>query len=173
MRSDKSISGAGLEARVPFADKKFVNYIMSIHPKFKMFSDEKMEKFILRKAFEGYLPHKLLWRRKEAFSDGVSSYTRSWFEIIKEFVDKKYTDEQFNILKEKYKYCKPYDKESLYYREIFEKFYKNKANTIPYYWKHPFTTEIDPSARLLKCYTDDKKNNLKNNDKTNKEAELI
>lgn len=156
LRSDKSISGAGLEARVPFADKKFVNYVMSIHPKHKLFSDEKMEKYILRKSFEGYLPKELLWRRKEAFSDGVSSYQRSWFDIIKEYVDKKYSDEEYERLRETYKYNKPYDKESLFYREIFEEYYPNKAETVPYYWKHPFTTEIDPSARLLKCYTDDK-----------------
>lgn len=157
LRSDKSISGAGLEARVPFADKKFVNYVMSIHPKHKMFSDEKMEKYILRKAFDGYLPDELLWRRKEAFSDGVSSYQRSWFDIIKEYVDKLYSDEEYEELKEKYSYNKPYDKESLFYREIFEKYYPNRAETVPYYWKHPFSTEIDPSARLLKCYTDHKK----------------
>ena len=156
LRSDKSISGAGLEARVPFADKKFVKYIMSIHPKHKMFSDTKMEKYILRKAFTGYLPDELLWRRKEAFSDGVSSYKRSWFDIIKEFVNNKYTDEEYKELRDKYKYNKPYDKESLYYREIFTKHYPNRAETIPYYWKHPFTTELDPSARLLDCYTDDK-----------------
>ena len=157
LRSDKSISGAGLEARVPFADKKFIEYIMSLHPKYKMFSDEKMEKYILRKAFDGYLPDELLWRRKEAFSDGVSSYQRSWFDIIKEHVDKYYTEEEFDEISRKYTHNKPYDKESLYYREIFEKYYPNKSNTIPYYWKHPFTTEQDPSARLLACYTDNKK----------------
>jgi asparagine synthase (glutamine-hydrolysing) len=156
LRSDKSISGASLEARVPFADKKFMEYVMSIHPKHKMFSDDKIEKYILRKAFDGVLPKELLWRRKEAFSDGVSSYQRSWFDIIKEHVNDKYTESSYNILREKYVYQKPYDKESLYYREIFQKYYPYREGTIPYYWKHPFTTEKDPSARLLKCYTDDK-----------------
>ena len=156
LRSDKSISGASLEARVPFADKEFMEYVMSIHPKYKMFNDKKIEKCILRKAFIGYLPDELLWRRKEAFSDGVSSYQRSWFDIIKEHVDKKYSQKEYNIMSSRYIYQKPYDKESLYYREIFEKYYPNRAGTIPYYWKHPFTTEQDPSARLLKCYTDDK-----------------
>ena len=66
------------------------------------------------------------------------------------------TQEEFENSIKLYKDNTPYDKESLYYREIFEKYYPNKSNTIPYYWKHPFTTEQDPSARLLKCYTDDK-----------------
>ena len=156
LRSDKSISGAGLEARVPFGDKDFMDYIMSIQSKHKMFNDEKMEKYILRKSFEGYLPDELLWRRKEAFSDGVSSYQRSWFDIIKEFVEKKYTDEEFEEKIKKYDYNPPYDKESLFYREIFDKYYPNFEKTIPYYWRHPFCTDLDPSARLLDCYTDDK-----------------
>ena len=71
LRSDKSISGAGLEARVPFADKKFLQYVMSIPPRYKRFNDEKIEKYLFRKAFDGLLPENILWRRKEAFSDGV------------------------------------------------------------------------------------------------------
>lgn len=152
LRSDKSISGAGLEARVPFADKEFVNYVMSIEPELKMFDDTRMEKYLLRKAFEDELSDEILWRRKEAFSDGVSSHNRSWFEIIREYVDKKIPDYEFEERCDKYTHLRPYDKESLYYREIFEKYYPNKAEMVPYYWKHPFTTAIDPSARLLDFY---------------------
>jgi asparagine synthase (glutamine-hydrolysing) len=152
LRSDKSISGAGLEARVPFADKAFVEYVMSIDPKLKMFDDKRMEKYLLRKAFEGELSDELLWRRKEAFSDGVSGHSRSWFEIIREFVDKQIPDEEFEERCSKYEHMRPYDKESLYYREIFEKYYPNKGKMIPYYWRHPFSTQVDPSARLLEHY---------------------
>jgi asparagine synthase (glutamine-hydrolysing) len=152
LRSDKSISGASLEARVPFGDVKFVNLIMSIPPEFKMFNDIIMEKQILRDAFKGILPDELLYRRKEAFSDGLSKVERSWFEIIQEFTNTKITDEEFNAMKGLYHINQPYDKESLYYRIIFDKFYPGRDKTIPYYWKHPFTTEIDPSARKLDNY---------------------
>lgn len=152
LRSDKSISGAGLEARVPFADKDFIDYVMKLPPSLKKFNKDRMEKYLFRKAFEDYMPHDILWRRKEAFSDGVSSTERSWFQIIKEFVDKKYSDEEYEMLRKKYTLNMPYDKESLFYREIFEKYYPNKANLIPYFWRHPFSTQLDPSARLLESY---------------------
>ena len=152
LRSDKSISGAGLEARVPFADKEFIDYVMKLPPSLKKFNKDRMEKYLFRKAFEDYMPHDILWRRKEAFSDGVSSTERSWFQIIKEFVDKKYSDEEYEVLRKKYTLNMPYDKESLFYREIFEKYYPNKADLIPYFWRHPFSTQLDPSARLLESY---------------------
>jgi asparagine synthase (glutamine-hydrolysing) len=152
LRSDRTISGAGLEARVPFADGEFVKYVMSIHPQYKKFNKERMEKYLFRKAFEDILPAEILWRRKEAFSDGVSSESRSWFTIIKEFVDKIYSDDEYEEKIKKYTYNQPYDKESLYYREIFEKYYPNMEETIPYFWRHPFSTQKDPSARLLESY---------------------
>ena len=151
LRSDRSISGAGLEARVPFADKDFLNYVMSLPPEYKMFNSDKMEKYYLRKAFDGYLPDDLLWRRKEAFSDGVSSDKRSWFEVIKEYVDSQISDEDYKRLVEMYDEPKPYDKESLYYRIIYEKYFGN-TKLVPYYWRHPFCNIKDPSARLLDCY---------------------
>ena len=152
LRSDKSISGAGLEARVPFADKDFIDYVMKLPPSLKKFNKDRMEKYLFRKAFEEYMPFDILWRRKEAFSDGVSSTERSWFQIIKEFVDKKYSDDEYEMLRKKYTWNMPYDKESLFYRDIFEKYYPNKADLIPYFWRHPFSTQLDPSARLLATY---------------------
>ena len=146
LRSDKSISGAGLEARVPFSDHKFIKYCMSIPPKYKMFSKDRIEKYLFRKAFEHMLPKELAWRVKTAFSDGVSNAEKPWYEIIKEYMDIKYTDEDFNLLSNKYEHNKPYDKESLYYREIYEKYYSNTSHLIPYFWKQPFTKEADPSA---------------------------
>jgi asparagine synthase (glutamine-hydrolysing) len=156
LRSDKSISGAGLEARVPFADKKFLQYVMSIPSRYKMFSDERIEKYIFRKAFNGLLPDDILWRRKEAFSDGVSGHKRSWFQIINEYVDKKVTDVEYNNYKEFIEYTHiynaPYDKESFYYRGVFNELFHECEKTIPYFWRHPFCEEKDPSARLLGCY---------------------
>ena len=167
LRSDKSISGAGLEARVPFGDLNFLNFVMSLPAKYKKFNHEHMEKYYLRKAFDGYLPNELLWRRKEAFSDGVSSLKRSWFEIIREYVDSKMSDEEYNEeldfyyrefilrrgLSDTEYHNLPYDKESMFYRVIFNKYYGyDNDDTVPYYWRHPFSTIKDPSARLLDTY---------------------
>jgi asparagine synthase (glutamine-hydrolysing) len=152
LRSDKCISGASLEARVPFGDPEFVNCVMSLDPKLKMFSKDRIEKYIFRRAFDGMLPDELLYRRKEAFSDGVSTIERSWHQIIKEHMDQKISNEYFTINAHKFTHNHPYHKESLYYREIFEKYYPNRAHTIPYFWKHPFTQENDPSARKLENY---------------------
>ena len=159
LRSDKSISGAGLEARVPFADKAFLSYVMRIPSHLKRFTDEKMEKYLLRKAFqnEGLLPDNVLWRRKEAFSDGVSSADggRTWVQMIKEHSNRMVSDAEYNN-KNNYMYSvhnPPYDKESFYYRRTFETIYEKRGETIPYYWRHPFCEGVlDPSARLLSFY---------------------
>ena len=152
LRCEKSIAGAGLEGRVPFSDKEFVDYVMRINPHYKRFNKERMEKYLFRKAFEDYLPKELIWRRKEAFSDGVSSMERSWFEIIKERVGLIISDHRFDELSKKYTVNAPMDKESLYYRLIFDEYFKGCDNTIPYYWRHPFNEEKDPSARTLDSY---------------------
>jgi asparagine synthase (glutamine-hydrolysing) len=172
LRSDKSISGAGLEARVPFADKAFLTYVMTIPARFKRFYDggissdsdkrpPRMEKYILRKAFEGegLLPDDVLWRRKEAFSDGVSSQNgRTWIQMIKEHTDRIISDADMNNRRNSMfsLYNPPYDKESFYYRRIFESLYDGRGETIPYYWRHPFCDGVlDPSARLLDFYVTD------------------
>ena len=150
LRSDRSISGAGLESRVPFGDIDLVNYVMSLPVKYKMFGKDRMEKYYLRKAFEGYLPNDLLYRRKEAFSDGVSSPDRNWFDVIKEHVDKIIpNDIDFN--KKEFDGPQPYDKESYWYRTIYNMYFGN-ITLVPYYWRHPFCKQLDPSARLLECY---------------------
>ena len=151
LRSDRSISNCSLEARVPFCDKELVNFVMSLHPKHKMFNTEIMEKMILRKSFEGYLPYELLYRRKEAFSDGVSSVEKSWFEIIQDDLDVKISDEEFYTKKNLYKHNPPISKEALYYREIFEKYYPNKSNIIPHFWmpNKKWCNVNDPSARVI------------------------
>ena len=146
LRSDKSIAGAGLEARVPFSDMDFVKYCMSIKPSYKRFNKNKIEKYLFRKAFEHMLPPELAWRVKTAFSDGVGNSEKPWYEIIKEYMDTKYSDEEFNLLIKKYIHNIPYDKESLYYREIYERLYPNTSHIIPYFWKQPFIKNKDPSA---------------------------
>ena len=158
LRSDKSISGAGLEARVPFADKTFLEFIMSLPPWMKRFgegADYAVEKHLLRRAFDGLLPDDVLWRRKEAFSDGVSGHERTWVQIIKEYVDKRVSDVEVSIANDlnKFRHNAPYDKESYYYRTVFDRHFpgKGRAETIPYFWRHPFCEGVlDPSARLLK-----------------------
>ena len=158
LRSDKSISGAGLEARVPFADKTFLEFVMSLPPWMKRFgegADYAIEKHLLRKAFGSLLPEDVMWRRKEAFSDGVSGHERTWVQIIQEYVDKRVSDTEFTLANElhKFKHNAPYDKESYYYRTVFERHFagNGRAETIPYFWRHPFCEgTLDPSARLLK-----------------------
>ena len=147
LRSDKSISGAGLEARVPFSDPSLIKYVMNIDPKHKMFKN-RIEKYLIRKSFEDLMPKELTWRVKTAFSDGVSSEENPSYQLIQNFIENKYTDQDFLEKSKKYIHNTPYDKESLYYREIFENYYPNKDNLIPYFWKQPFMNEKDPSAWL-------------------------
>jgi len=153
LRSDRSISDNGLEPRVPFLDKTFVDYVMRIPPKYKMFGGDVMEKNVIREAFDdmNILPKEVLWRKKEAFSDGVSSTEKSWFQIIQENLDKKISNEEFNTKKNLYKHNPPISKEALYYREIFEKYYPNKSNIIPHFWmpNKKWCNVNDPSARVI------------------------
>jgi asparagine synthase (glutamine-hydrolysing) len=155
LRCDKSVSAHGIEVRVPFLDKKFLDFYMTIDPSFKIPSKFGMEKYLLRSSFENVdiIPEKVLWRAKEGMSDGVSSKKRSWFEIIQEFTENIYTDSEFETKKKTYTFLPPQFKEALYYREIYEKIYKNCNNLIPYYWLPKWSGEIvEPSARVLNVY---------------------
>jgi asparagine synthase (glutamine-hydrolysing) len=153
LRSDKSTACNGLEVRVPFLDKEFLQYYMQIDPHLKI-PNGKIEKFLLRKAFDdGLLPDEILWRSKEAFSDGVSSKKKSWFTILQEHIDNEISDEEFETRRIKYTHNTPTIKEALYYREIFHKYFPNNGNIIPYYWLPKWNGDIkDPSARVLKVY---------------------
>ena len=154
LRADRCISSNSLEARVPFGDLDFVRYVMSIDPKLKM-NTYGMGKYLLRKAFEGdWLPENILWREKAAFSDAVG---HSMVDMLKEEAEKRYTDEQFGKLRKKYSYhCEPFTKESLMYREIFEKYYPGQAEMILDYWMPNRSWKgcnvNDPSARVLSNY---------------------
>lgn len=152
LRCDKSTAGAGLEVRVPFLDRDFLEYYMNIETKLKMPSKGKMEKHLLRSAFDGLdlLPHEVLWRMKEGMSDGVSSQKRGWYEIIQEYADEVYSYEEFKRKQKEYTWNPPMFKEALYFRELFNKHYPGREKTIPYYWLPKWSGDIvEPSARVL------------------------
>ena len=149
LRSDRSIAGNGLEARTPFLGKNFVRTYMSIPANIRNHTiEKKQEKYLLRKAFKGYLPESVLYRKKEAFSDGVSKETRSWHKIIQEKL------EHYDIdISKKYSHNQPKTKEQFYYRELFEKYYGHHNNVIPYFWMPSWSEgAIDASARELDIY---------------------
>jgi len=155
LRSDRSISSNGLEARTPFLDKEFVKTYMSIPPSLKSFDKKtRIEKHLLRKAFacDNLLPEDVLWRHKCAFSDGVSSIKTSWHKSLQEFVDTMISDEEFEEESSKISHCKPLLKESFYYRKVFDKFFAGHANLISHFWMPKWTDVIDPSARELNSY---------------------
>ena len=134
LRSDRSVSSNwSLESRTPFLDPNFVNYYMSIPTKLKMY-DEQIEKFLLRKSFEdgNYLPTEVLYRAKEAFSDGCSSNENSWHTIIQNFVADKITDDELKQAEILYPHNTPKLKESLYYRKIFDQFLVKKISSSSY-----------------------------------------
>lgn len=133
LRADKTTAGAGLELRVPFFDKTFLKYYMGISPELKVVRDG-MEKYLLRKAFEGELPEEIIWRRKDGFSDGVSKTERPWYEIIDE-----YSKEN------------GYENENDMYSSIFTKYYSGCEDIIPYNWMPKWTEGIgqNPSGRLV------------------------
>jgi len=152
LRSDRSIASHGLEARTPFLDKNFVQSYLSIPAqyRFQIMKDTKIEKYLLRKAFDNedmsrarpLLPKDVLWRRKEAFSDGVSAQKKSWFEMIQKYAKEKYKDMNLDG-----PCCEKY-----LYREIFNKYYPNCKKVIPYMWMPKFVNALDASARTLDVY---------------------
>lgn len=155
LRADRCLASNSLEARVPFGDIDFVNYVLSITPDKKMNIYNK-GKYLLRKAFEGdYLPESILYREKAAFSDAVG---HSLVDYIKEYADNFYSNDEYDLLIKKYDFNKPFTKESLLYREIFEKHFKGKAKLIKDFWmpnKNWENCDVnDPSARILKNYGD-------------------
>lgn len=155
LRCDKSVAGAGLEPRVPFLDMEFVNYYMKLPPSYKM-PRNGVEKYFLRKAFEhlNLLPKEVLWRTKEAFSDGVSSVEDSWYSTIQTFVNTQISDEEYKFQKSMCDPNPPELKETLYYRKIFDAAYPGCARILPYYWLPKWTGDNvkDPSARVLEVY---------------------
>ena len=155
LRADRCISVNSLEARVPFGDLDFVRYVMAVDPEKKMNTYNK-GKYLLRRAFEGdWLPHDILWREKAAFSDAVG---HSMVDYLKEYANSLYTDAEFEEKKAEYTHAAPFTKESLLYRQIFEKYYAGQSEMIADFWMPNKDWEgcnvNDPSARVLSNYGD-------------------
>ena len=155
LRADRCISVNSLEARVPFGDLDFVRYVMAVDPEKKRNVYGK-GKYLLRHAFEGdYLPGEILWREKAAFSDAVG---HSMVDDLKEYAEHRYTQEEFESKCRAYDHARPFTKESLLYREIFEKYYPGQSDMVVDFWMPNRAWEgcdvDDPSARVLANYGD-------------------
>ncbi|MDP5077018.1 MAG: asparagine synthase-related protein, partial [Nonlabens sp.] len=160
LRANKSLAAWGIEGRVPFLDKDFMDVAMRLNPEDKMCKDGKMEKHILRKAFEDYLPHSVAWRQKEQFSDGVGY---NWIDSLKEMVNNEVTDEMMAAAPFKFKINPPQNKEEYYYRSIFTEHFPSDAaakcvpsvksvacsTPIALEWDAAFKNMNDPSGRAV------------------------
>ncbi|MGB5610175.1 asparagine synthase B [Eudoraea sp.] len=160
LRANKSLAAWGIEGRVPFLDKEFIDVAMRINPKDKMINGERMEKWVVRKAFESVLPESVAWRQKEQFSDGVGY---SWIDTLKEVVEKEVSDEQLANAKFRYPIQTPTAKEEFYYRSIFEGHFPSDAaawsvpqepsvacsTKIALEWDEAFKNMNDPSGRAV------------------------
>jgi asparagine synthase (glutamine-hydrolysing) len=160
LRANKSLAAWGIEGRVPFLDKEFIDVAMRINPQDKMITKERMEKWVVRKAFEAYLPESVAWRQKEQFSDGVGY---SWIDTLKEVVQEAVTDEQMANAHFRFPVQTPQNKEEFYYRSIFEEHFPSDAaalsvpsvpsvacsTPIALEWDEAFKNQNDPSGRAV------------------------
>ncbi len=160
LRANKSLAAWGIEGRVPFLDKEFIDVAMQINPQDKMINKDRMEKWVLRKAFEDYLPESVAWRQKEQFSDGVGY---NWIDTLKEVVEREVTDEQMENAHFRFPLQTPQNKEEFYYRTIFEEHFPSDAaalsvpsvpsvacsTPIALEWDEAFKNQNDPSGRAI------------------------
>ena len=160
LRANKSLAAWGIEGRVPFLDKEFMDIAMTINPQDKMINGERMEKWVLRKAFEDMLPESIAWRQKEQFSDGVGY---SWIDSLKEIVATAVTNEQLANAKYKFPIQTPLSKEEYYYRSIFSEHFSSDAaalsvpqeasvacsTKVALEWDEAFKNLNDPSGRAV------------------------
>ena len=160
LRANKSLAAWGIEGRVPFLDKEFIDVAMRINPKDKMINGERMEKWVVRKAFESYLPESVAWRQKEQFSDGVGY---SWIDTLKELVEEEVSDAQLANAQYRFPIQTPTTKEEYYYRSIFEGHFPSDAaarsvpqepsvacsTKIALEWDEAFKNMNDPSGRAV------------------------
>ncbi|MGL4225169.1 MAG: asparagine synthase B [Vibrio sp.] len=161
-RANKSLAAWGVEGRVPFLDKEFIDVAMRLNPQDKMCGNGKMEKHILRECFEDYLPASIAWRQKEQFSDGVGY---GWIDTLKATAEAKVTDQQMESASFRFPYNTPTTKEGYVYREIFEELFplESAARCVPggpsvacssakaIEWDESFKNCIDPSGRAVKA----------------------
>ncbi|MDG1386119.1 MAG: asparagine synthase B [Flavobacteriaceae bacterium] len=160
LRANKSLAAWGIEGRVPFLDKEFMDVAMRINPSDKMITSDRMEKWVIRKAFEQYLPESVAWRQKEQFSDGVGY---DWIDTLKEVVEDNVSDEQMKNAHHKFPIQTPQNKEEFYYRSIFEEHYPSDtaalcvpsvpsvacSTPIALEWDEAFKNMNDPSGRAV------------------------
>ena len=163
LRANKSLAAWGIEGRVPFLDKEFLDVAMSLNPNDKMISDKRIEKWILRKTFEDLLPKEIAWRQKEQFSDGVGY---NWIDELKKIVNKEVSDNLYNNAQKRFPINTPLNKEEFYYRNIFESFFPSNsaAQTVPsepsvacsseiaLKWDASFSGKNDPSGRSVNSH---------------------
>ncbi|WP_299115210.1 asparagine synthase B [uncultured Winogradskyella sp.] len=166
LRANKSLAAWGIEGRVPFLDKEFMDVAMRINPQDKMINGERMEKWVVRKAFEDMLPESVAWRQKEQFSDGVGY---SWIDTLKELVEDQITDEQLANAHFRYPIQTPQNKEEYYYRAIFEGHFPSDtaalsvpqepsvacSTKIALEWDEAFKNMNDPSGRAVAMVHED------------------
>ena len=166
LRANKSLAAWGVEGRVPFLDRDFIEVSMKINTKDKMINKKHMEKWLLREAFKNYLPKSILWRQKEQFSDGVGY---NWIDKLINFTEDNVTNEQFINAENKYPINTPLSKEEYYYRSIFSKFYPSDAaaltvpsepsiacsSKIALEWDESFKNINNPSGRSVLDIHDD------------------
>jgi asparagine synthase (glutamine-hydrolysing) len=166
LRANKSLAAWGIEGRVPFLDKEFMDVAMRINPKDKMINQERMEKWVVRKAFEKYLPESVAWRQKEQFSDGVGY---NWIDTLKELVEAAVSDEQMANAQYRFPKQTPQNKEEFYYRSIFEEHFPSEtaalcvpsvpsvacSTPIALEWDEAFKNMNDPSGRAVAKVHDD------------------
>ena len=166
LRANKSLAAWGIEGRVPFLDKEFMDVAMRLNPKDKMITESRMEKWVLRKAFEDMLPESVAWRQKEQFSDGVGY---SWIDTLKEMVNAEITDEQMENAHHRFPIQTPTSKEEFYYRTIFEEHFPSDtaalsvpsvpsvacSSPVALEWDESFKNMNDPSGRAVKNVHDE------------------
>jgi asparagine synthase (glutamine-hydrolysing) len=161
LRANKSLAAWGVEGRVPFLDKEFMDVAMRVNPKDKMSGNGKMEKWLLRKAFEDYLPAEVAWRQKEQFSDGVGY---SWIDTLKQMTTEQVSDEQLKNAAFRFPVNTPRSKEEYFYRSIFSELFPGDeaarcvpsepsvacSTAIALEWDEAFKKMNDPSGRAVK-----------------------
>ena len=160
LRANKSLAAWGIEGRVPFLDKAFIDVAMRLNPKDKLITPERMEKWVVRKAFEDYLPESVAWRQKEQFSDGVGY---SWIDALKEMVEQAVSDSDMDNAHFRFPVQTPQNKEEFYYRCIFEEHFPSDAAALSVpsepsiacstptalEWDEAFKNRTDPSGRAV------------------------
>ncbi|CAL8297284.1 unnamed protein product [Lota lota] len=157
LRADRTTAAHGLELRVPFLDHRFTAYFLSL-PEEMRTPKHGVEKHLLRDSFKGLglIPDDILWRRKEAFSDGLTSIKKSWYTSLQEHLETQVNDTQLEKAPKTFPHNPPNTKEAYYYRQEFEKLYPGRAKWLSHYWMPRWINASDPSARTLSIYTPDK-----------------